>query len=1201
MTTLPDPPTLPTGTPDGATTAGALGSAEAFDAAWAAEDLPDLLLALMERRHLSAFDSSRWQVTPAPDGDAGPLLHEVLGLGRSRTPLPPGPAMTQVLTACHTPGQATVSVLFGDGTGHRIFYGGRRTAGGGGGSATDFLAGQAGALQAHFPGMRLGPALLLGGSSGPDRTALSDVAAFLNSAPALAVVTGIPSGRPDAAGRALQSTDRLAAALGGRRYALVTVAEPLGTDVLDETLDRTRRLRGDTHAQVRRTLSLSRADGVSASLSESHTEGGAEGALGSGAGYLAVLGAFCTAAGSVAATEKWRRRAGLGGPAMTGLSRLPAMMAGESHSTTRQTATSRTVTRGATTEVLDANAQACEEVLQRHLDRMTGARGDGWWRLSVYVAADGDTTLAAVTGALRGICTGPGTDLDPIRVLRPDPWAVRAAITGARSLTLRSASGGPAHPLGAAYDSLGTCVTSAELAVPTGPPQREMAGVPMRETGEFALTAPPGPEDPAAAVHLGELLDPLGRPLQPVTLTAEALNRHVLIAGMTGYGKTTTAKSILTQAHTRLDVPFLVIEPVKAEYRALAHHPELRGRLRVYAIGADGVLPLRLNPLAPVDSVPLLRHIDLLKAVFNAAFPMFAGMSYVLEEALLEVYEERGWNLHTSLNDVLGTNPSVEDRAALTPRLRDLHDKIEEVLQRRGYGPEVHQNMGAALRSRIGSLLVGAKGMALDTRRSLDPRELFERPCVIELRNLGDDEEKAFVMALLLSLLYEHAEARQHLPRPDAPSSLRHLTLIEEAHRLLRAGVRAGGAESPDAQAKAVTLFTDLLAEMRAYGEGFIVADQIPSKLAPETLKNSNVKILHRLAAHDDRAAVAAATNLDDAQSRHLAVLPPGEAVVHDDRMHAAALTTITPRYPEPAPGVVPDSAADRTYLHRNAACVKCSRPCTYRPTARHVVPTHPALLAFFETVLRDADPEQAWHAWTVWREAWQAGNRVPDEETRKGRLYCTSTQAGHRWLRAREDDRARAGDATLRFLGPDGSVRGPAADSPANRPGPGPLPAPDRLLAVDHASRSLARLCAAWLTARTLDKAGRRSFTDTHRSLRAQVAERPVNPHPGCAQCPARCLYEPQAARHLPALGGTLAARAAAPVSTTQRVRALERAAAEDPALHPTWTALPDRTDRRHLLYCLVTQSASQGSRAIPDDVLQALIAGPSGPDGGS
>ncbi|ONI76313.1 hypothetical protein ALI144C_37280 [Actinosynnema sp. ALI-1.44] len=134
---------------------------------------------------------------------------------------------------------------------------------------------------------------------------------------------------------------------------------------------------------------------------------------------------------------------------------------------------------------------------------------------------------------------------------------------------------------------------------------------------------------------------------------------------------------------------------VKAEYRALTG--QVPGGVRVFTIGEDGGLPLRINPFVPVDSVPLLRHIDLLKAVFNASFPMYAGMPYVLEEAMLRIYQERGWNLNTSVNRALGPHPAPEDRDALVPSLVDLHDKIEDVLRDRKYGEEIHQNMGAAL------------------------------------------------------------------------------------------------------------------------------------------------------------------------------------------------------------------------------------------------------------------------------------------------------------------------------------------------------------------------------------------------------------------------------------------------------------------------------------------------------------------------
>src|SRR6185369_16803496 len=140
--------------------------------------------------------------------------------------------------------------------------------------------------------------------------------------------------------------------------------------------------------------------------------------------------------------------------------------------------------------------------------------------------------------------------------------------------------------------------------------------------------------------------------------------------------------------------------------------------------------------------------------------------------------------------------------------------------------------------------------------------------------------------------------------------------------------------ETVDTQAKAVTMFTDMLAEMRAYGEGFVVADQIPTKLAPDVLKNSNIKIVHRLSAPDDRAAVAASINLTDEQSRHLIALQPGYAVVHDDRISAAVLARITPVETPAAVEAVTPRPADRWYLQRNGGCAHCPEPCAFLETA---------------------------------------------------------------------------------------------------------------------------------------------------------------------------------------------------------------------------------------------------------------------------
>lgn len=842
--------------------------------------LPELLMSLLERRYLARFQPSLWQLDDGPDDAVRPLVREVQSIGRPRPGEDLGRAMPHVLTASHALGQAVVLAVHGDGRRQRMLIGGRRVAGGVTGSTEDLVEAQSTLLQAHVPGLRLGPLARLDGEGAPE---LVD---FLRSAPALGVVTGIPSGRDGGGLSPFQGLERLMAAAASRRYALVVVAEPLGPEHLDHALDACRRLRGEVHGMVRRTVQVSESESLSTSRSET------EAPAGGGTQALLRLAAYGLAAGVAGFAGAGVVAGAVAGPGTGGgaaLARaLPSLVAtgmmqlgAAEPRVTVQEGRTETSGRSVGGELLDVHAEACDEVLRRHADRLGRARSSGWWRTSVYVAAESDAVLEAVTGALRGAASGDWTMLDPIRVVRPAPWLVRGAAVRGRSIGLVPAGGLAGHPFGPAYDALSTCLTSDELAILVSPPRREVPGLPMTDVGEFALAVPP---QQAESIELGMLQDGLGRDLVPVSLGAPTLNRHVLITGMTGYGKTTTAKRLLERADADLGVPFLVIEPVKAEYRQLREHPRLRDRLTVFTVGPDDVgLPLRLNPFAPVDQVPLLRHIDLLKAVFNASFAMFAGMPHVLEEAMLEIYTDRGWDLYSSTNRLLRGERSEEVRDALTPSLSDLHDKIDEVLERKNYGREVHQNMGAALRSRLRSLMVGAKGATLDTRRSVPLHDLFARPCVIELKNLGDDEEKSFVMALLLGLLYEYAEA--HHGGHGAGERLRHLTLIEEAHRLLAAPRGNTGPESPNPQAKAVSMFTDLLAEMRAYGEGFVVADQTPTKLAPEVVKNTTVKIVHRLVAAEDRAAVAAAMNLTDAQARHLAALPPGVAAVHDDRL----------------------------------------------------------------------------------------------------------------------------------------------------------------------------------------------------------------------------------------------------------------------------------------------------------------------------
>jgi DNA helicase HerA-like ATPase len=1110
------------------------------------EALPLMMVSALERRYLTNLQAGQWNIAAREGDDARPLLREVVRLGRPDDSEAWAKAMPHVLTACNEPGHALVMALHGEGARHRLYLGGRRILGAGARSTEDFVEAQESAFKAFFTGLEMGPACRMDGEEMPELTE------FVQTAPSLSVLTGIPSGRGGKLPIALQSLDRLVKAVGNQKYLLLVVSEPVEPWVIDETLDACRRMKSAVHAYSRRTVTKSQGESEGESRTDQESLDNWQSKLPLGlfglSAFCSVVGLFVPIVGHIAQ------------PMTTMGFAANARSMQQDMQNARQLTTGKNWSEAGGIELLDANAEACEQLLQEHIDRLQAGRSNGWWKTAIYVAAESEAAAQSVTGALRSLCSGDTTRLDPMRPVPVPQFLLREAVERGQVLSLLPGAGDQRHPLGESFDVLGTCVTSEELSVLVNLPQQEIPGLPMHDMSDFALSCPPPTED---SILLGMLQDSQGRDLSPVTITQAALNRHVFVSGITGYGKTNTCMQILLETYEKLGVPFLVLEPAKAEYRRLAQTDEFKGRLRVYTLGGNSPLPFRLNPLSPVPGIPLGRHIDLLKAVFNASFPMYAGMPYVLEEAILEVYAERGWSLFTSENAYLEPRSSFDERSALTPCLEDLHDKVEIVLNRKKYGQEIHANMGAALRSRIRSLMVGNKGMALNTRRSTPLGDLFDGPTVIELQNLGDDEEKAFVMALLFVLLYEYAEVRQGDVAPGRRGKLQHLTLIEEAHRLLQASHGPVSAESADPRSKAVSMFTDMLAEMRAYGEGFIIADQIPTKLAPETMKNSNLKILHRLVAPDDREAAGSCINLTDWQKRHLNNLRPGLAIVHDEHLAEAVLTRIQPVKDNRAPNLTEREVRtllaevegkDKTYLYRHAGCRSCPAPCTFFHRLEESMdqPEWNVLLQpFLESVLLDA-AAPAWAAWTRWRGDWQArsqammGQRGPAGE---GVTYCAVINAAHRWLGDMQKAR--------------GKTRGnePAALTP------------DERLRREKAVQALGELFLAWTRQAEWDEAAQNVFAAAQQKVREAVLQTPPNEMRGCAQCPARCRMSAYVVPILSNLEKQIKPKMVGVMAARDRLQAIEQAVAPIEGAMPMLKqrkASPNL--RRHWLYCALT-----------------------------
>ncbi|MDW8363286.1 MAG: ATP-binding protein [Myxococcales bacterium] len=534
-----------------------------------------------------------------------------------------------------------------------------------------------------------------------------------------------------------------------------------------------------------------------------------------------------------------------------------------------------------TEEQQDSLAMELERLATRHAERLMKAAVVGEWETAITFAADTEAGRDVLAGALLGELARPSADVFPPRVvygrLGPDCPLLLPAKDDASPVFPRS---------------LASYLTGEELAALAAPPVEPLPGYEVRRTPTLSLTAPgPGSSD---AWTLGVVCDH-GRPLEgvEVQLGPDDLAKHLFVCGLTGSGKTTTVKELLAKAA----VPFLVLEAAKRDYRRLLAVEGLRNRLAVYTVGDASVTPFRLNPFYVMPGVSALTHIDFLKAIFNASFSLYGPMPYILETCIHNVYRKRGWDLYTgrhpSLCDKNGEpDPArhrVPEAAHYFPTLVDLRDEVHDYVRSSlEYRGELSDNIRTAIVTRLDSLSVGAKGLLFGSAQPFDVGALLATPTVLELEALADDDDKAFFVGLMLAFISEHRQVNNPAldPFTERPGPLRHLLVIEEAHRLVKNVVQERVTEQlGNPRGKAVEFFANVISEMRAMGQGVVVVEQIPSKILPDVIKNTNVKLVHRLVSADDQAIVAASLGLSAEEASHLSSLPTGRALYAKEGM----------------------------------------------------------------------------------------------------------------------------------------------------------------------------------------------------------------------------------------------------------------------------------------------------------------------------
>ena len=408
-------------------------------------------------------------------------------------------------------------------------------------------------------------------------------------------------------------------------------------------------------------------------------------------------------------------------------------------------------------------------------------------------------------------------------------------------------------------------LTGQELAFSLNFPRKSIPGLPILECAEFGRNIAKFDEEDVTdkTIHLGDIFHMYHKEDVPVNLSQNSLASHVFVTGSTGSGKSNTIYQLLKEGRKN-GLKFLVVEPAKGEYKhVFGNHDDVS----VYGTNPQLTPLLRLNPFSFPKEIHILEHLDRLVEIFNVCWPMYAAMPAVLKKAVEQSYQDCGWNLLES------TNPY----GRLYPNFNDIADNIKKIIDSSEYDDENKGAYKGALLTRIESLTNGINGLIF-SNEELTNEHLFDTNVIVDLSRVGSTETKSLLMGILVLKLQEY-----RMTNGDMNAELKHITVLEEAHNLLKRTSTEQMSESANLLGKSVEMLANAIAEMRTYGEGFIIADQAPGLMDLSVIRNTNTKIIMRLPDFSDRELVGKSANLNDDQIIELAKLPKGVAAVYQN------------------------------------------------------------------------------------------------------------------------------------------------------------------------------------------------------------------------------------------------------------------------------------------------------------------------------
>ena len=416
-------------------------------------------------------------------------------------------------------------------------------------------------------------------------------------------------------------------------------------------------------------------------------------------------------------------------------------------------------------------------------------------------------------------------------------------------------------------------VSGKELSYQFSMPKKSISGLPVIEKAAFGRDvvelhkSEQGYVDLGNIYHMGNVegtKDETTDLLIPnVKLSIQELAAHTFITGSTGSGKSNTVYQILSELKQQEEQKtFLVIEPAKGEYASVLGGEDVS----VFGTNPKKNVLLRINPFSFPEDIHVLEHLERLASIFNVCWPMYAAMPAILKDAMERAYIDAGWDLRTSEN---------KHNNNLFPTFEDVLRNIKKVLDESDYSADNKGDYTGALVTRLRALTNGLYGMIFSSDE-ISNKELFDKNVIIDLSRVGSNETKSLIMGLLVLKLSEYRMSTH----TGANEKLKHVTVLEEAHNILKRTSTEQMSESANLVGKSVEMLSNAIAEMRTYGEGFIIADQSPGNMDMSVIRNTNTKIIMRLPDYSDRELVGRAASLNDEQIAELSKLERGVAAV---------------------------------------------------------------------------------------------------------------------------------------------------------------------------------------------------------------------------------------------------------------------------------------------------------------------------------